>query len=83
MNSPQYPIDKYIKIISFEVDGFSIASIDVIPYQSATIICILYHGETQVANQKLVMQGEAYNNWSNNDSYLIDWIKLQLPLNSK
>lgn len=85
MNSQEtkYPIDEYTKVISFKVDSFTIATLDVVPFTSATIVCNLYFNENPIGTQRLIMQGEDYNAWTNDDDYLINWIKQQLPLNSQ
>ena len=73
-----YPINEFTKTIEYKVNSFSIIKLDIEPYIKANIIISLFFNSTFTMNQKLIMEGDDYTNWSGDDTYLIDWIKSQL-----
>ncbi len=58
-----------------------IQSVQVILFNTATIYCTLYDGNSNVVrNQSIFMNSAEYANWSTDDSYIINFVLSQLGL---
>lgn len=68
-----YPVEQVIKNI---IVKFSINDIVVTPFQSANIFVNLYNVRNEcVLTSIFLMEGQEYSNWSDDDEYLINWVK--------
>lgn len=79
MNNDYYPLDNPIeKVVRSEMVKFSIINLVVLPFNQATMSCMLVdQNDSVVDGMYLVLEGEEYILW-NSDQYLIDWVKLQI-----
>lgn len=80
MNTEFYNLDKPVEqIILNIIVKFAIIDIVINPFKSANIYINLYNDKDEgVASKNLLMEGEAYEMWGDNDDYLIEWIKIQI-----
>jgi hypothetical protein len=69
-----------IKTQVIEYNRFKIKNFDLKLNQSVSIIILLYpvNPEHIVECRTIVMDGDDYNNWGNDDSYVIEFIKQKL-----
>ena len=75
MNTQYYQIQPKQKIITKTLSAFSIKITDFIFNQSVTLLITLYDSDNGIVeNNFLVLEGSDYNNWSNNDDYIINYV---------
>ncbi len=75
MNTQYYQIIPKEKIIKKTLISFSIKITDFIFNQSVTLLVTLYDTDGAIVeNNFLVLEGSDYNNWSNNDDYIINYV---------
>ena len=62
------------------VNGFVINQINVTAFTSAIIVISLYDASNNlITTSPIVLSGTDYNNWGNNDQYLINFIETKIP----
>ena len=75
MNTQFYQIQPKIKVIEKTLISFSIKIQDIQFNQSVTLLITLYDlNGAIVENNFLLLEGSEYNNWSNNDDYIINYV---------
>ena len=75
MNTQYYQIITKEKIIKKTLISFSIKITDFIFNQSVTLLVTLYDTDGAIVeNNFLILEGSDYNNWSNNDDYIINYV---------
>jgi len=69
-----------IKTQVIEYNRFKIKNFDLTLNEKVSIIILLYpvNPEHVAEARTIVMEGEDYNNWGNDDSYVINFIKSKL-----
>ena len=61
------------------ITSFVVNVTDIQLFTSATLIVDLYNAEPRLINKvNLALVGEDYNNWANNDQYIIDYVASKL-----
>lgn len=78
-----YPLDEPLqKVIVYDYVSFIINEVLITPFKCANIFICLNTDTFQDINNvvSLLMEGEDYQLWNNNDEYLISWIKQQLKI---
>ena len=77
MNSKYYPLDSPVeKVIVKIATQFKIERVEVTPFQNARILTMIFGSNENVVDLvDYIMMGDDYNNWNNDDDYLINWVK--------
>lgn len=79
-----YPVNPpAVKVITQEIYSFTITSIFVNVFSSATVNVRLFDDKNvSLASKSFVLSGEDYAQWNNDDQYLINWITQQISGNT-
>ena len=80
MESPQVPIKPIDFVVTSVLTGFAFNVIDFTPFKSVTFRVVLYAENTPKKVEVVVMQGEDYTKWGQDDTYLIQFIAKTLGL---
>ena len=68
------PIKKYLSMNSISVFVY-----DVVLFQSVKVICTLYDIDNKEQDKRTYyLTGDDYNNWSNDDNYIVNYCKKKL-----
>jgi hypothetical protein len=75
MNNQFYQIEPKVKIIEKTLTTFSIKITEFIFNQSVSLLVSFYDTDGAIIeNNFLLLEGSDYNNWSNDDNYIINYI---------
>lgn len=68
------PIKQEIKLNTFRVNVIELKL-----FESVTVCALLLNQDGQhVENRIYKLEGDDYNNWSNDDKYIVDYVKKKL-----
>jgi len=75
MSDKSYNILPVEHIIIQHITSFKIRVEDIQLYQSVTLM-VYFYGESgnQLKAERVILQGNDYNSWSNDDSYIIQFV---------
>ena len=74
MESPQVSIKPVDYVITSTLTSFSFNVLDFTPFQSVTFRVVLFTDNSPKKVEKVVMQGEDYARWGQDDNYVIQYI---------
>ncbi len=66
--------------VTTTVDTIKLTNISIQLFQKAIIDVVYQSNGEFIKAVQIVMEGDAYNNWLDDDQYLIDWVLTQLSL---
>lgn len=67
-----------VETVTTVYTSYEILEVKVVPFQSCAISVLLSSEDGPRKIMNLIMGGEDYTNWNDDDQYLIDWINTQL-----
>ena len=78
MSSGSYPIEPPIQQ-SVNIIRFEIKVVELVLYTSVSLQAYLYDENNKIQQVKMYyLTGDDYNNWSNDDTYIVDYVKNHL-----
>jgi len=81
MSDISYKIEPVEHIIIQQITSFKIRIEDIQLYNSVTLM-VYFYGESgnQLKIERVILTGNDYNNWSNDDSYIVKYIANKFDL---
>ena len=71
-------IDPSPYITTVTVTGFTLEIVKFVPNTLVQVRVIQYSGERVVKNDYVMLEGQAYSDWGNDDNYLIQYVATQM-----
>lgn len=72
-------IEPSTQIVTNIITSFTVTVTDVVLFTSANLLVNLYNADPLlVKTVYMTLSGESYNNWANDDSYIIQYVATQL-----
>lgn len=57
------------------IDNFEIVNLEVVLNSKASLYVYLKNNEDVVLGEHITIEGDDYNNWGNDDQYIIDYVR--------
>ena len=57
------------------IDNFEIVNLEVVLNSRASLYVYLKNNEDVVTGEHITIEGDDYNNWGSDDSYIIEYVK--------
>ena len=73
MNKIDYKYTKEVNVLSFDISGVRIEL-----FEKATIYVVFRCSDGNTIYKEVVLMGDAYMQWGDNDSYIINYIEKNL-----
>ena len=80
MNDINVNVNNYTLVTTNIVNNIKIQVINLVLFTSVSLSVGLYTNKLLVENQKLMLIGDDYNNWMNDDNYIITYVLNKLGL---